>query len=279
MHEATWTADAQSNWTIELQTCGYTIVRDLIPPHAVEELRALVDNRLHAMIKAKASVGTEKSPFMTQLLFASTRAARVVRDLFWDPRIQWVLGNFHCRPVIEHTKVLIKAAGAPETPWHQDQAFFKPFDPSATMITLWSPLHDVSPNNGALRVTRGEQPRMLLPHEVVNDEGELAIRSDALAPFLLRGVDSPAVRPGDAILFTSRVVHGTYPNPTAADRLAFKLVFQDLERRSAAHPLRDRSVAFHGFGGMINRLHPCALTRLRLQPNLWKARLRSRLRS
>lgn len=277
MHGETWAADAPSDWTTELRTSGYAIIRDLITPRDVEELRVLVDKRLRAWTKAKASAGTEKAPLLTQLLLASTRAARLVRDLFWDPRIQWVLGNFHCRSVIEHTKVLVKAAGAPETPWHQDHAYFKAFDPSGTMITLWSPFHEVSADNGSLRVTHGEQPRHLLPHEVANDEGELAIRSDALAPFLSRGVVNPSLRPGDAILFTSRVVHGTYPNSTVHARLAFKLVFQDLERRSVQHPLRDRSVAFHGVAGVINRLQPCALTRLRLQPKLWKTQLRSRL--
>jgi len=277
MHQEPSPPDAQGDWATELQARGWAIVRDVVSPLDVGDLRALVESRVRAKADSSGSAGTEKSALVTQLLLASTRAARLVRDIFLDEKIQWVLGHFHCQPVIEHTKVLFKAAGAPETPWHQDQAFFQEFDPSATMITLWSPLHEVGPHNGALRVTRSEAPRRLLPHERINDEGELAVRPDVLAPLLAGGVETPPVRPGDAILFTSRVVHGTHANGSTHARLAFKLVFQDLERRVKEQPLRDRAVVFHGVGGAINRLHPCALTRLRLQPKLWKAQLRSRL--
>jgi ectoine hydroxylase-related dioxygenase (phytanoyl-CoA dioxygenase family) len=155
-----------------------------------------------------------------------------VRDLFWDARVQWIVSSFHARPIIEHTKVLIKAAHAPITPWHQDHAFFHKKDPTGTMITLWSPFHPVDPGNGALRLLRGEPPRTLLPHDIVNEEGEMAVTPSALAPLLARGIETPAVGPGDVVFFTSRVVHGTYANGTDSDRLAFKLVFQDLARRS-----------------------------------------------
>jgi ectoine hydroxylase-related dioxygenase (phytanoyl-CoA dioxygenase family) len=268
---------SSSDWVMDLRTRGYTVIRDLIPVAEVEALRELVETR-RAAHGARTDVATEKSPLLTQLLFASNRAARLVRDLYWDERVQWILGSFHAQPVIEHTKVLIKAAGAPETPWHQDHAFFHDFDPTGTMITLWSPFHAVHPGNGALRVAK-EPVHALLPHDRVNEDGELAIQPAALGPALAGGVDVFEVGPGDAVFFTSRVVHGTYPNPTDADRLAFKLVFQDLEKRAAAHPLRERAVRFDGARGIVNRVVPCGITRLRLQPKQWKTRLKSRFAS
>jgi ectoine hydroxylase-related dioxygenase (phytanoyl-CoA dioxygenase family) len=262
------------DWVMQLRSSGYAVMRGLIPTSEVEALRAMVEER-RAAHGARSDVGTEKSPLLTQLLFASNRAARLVRDLYWDPRVQWVLGSFHARPVIEHTKVLIKAANAPETPWHQDHAFFHAFDPSATMITLWSPFHAVHAGNGALRVAK-RPVHTLLPHDRVNDEGELAIQPAALGPALAGGVETFEVGPGDAVFFTSRAVHGTYPNPTDGDRLAFKLVFQDLDRRADGQPLRDRAVRFDGIQGALNRLVPCGITRLKLQPKQWKTRLRQR---
>lgn len=264
------------DWVSEIRTQGHTIIRGLIAGDDSTYLRTLIESRFAARPKS-TNVGTEKSTELTQLLFATTRTGRIVRDLFFDPRVQWILGSFYTQPVIEHTKVLIKAASAPETPWHQDHAFFHAFDPTATMISLWSPLSPVSADNGTLRILSGEPPRTLLPHRQANAGRELEIEPSVLAPLLaIHQAELPPVEPGDAVLFTSRVVHATYPNPTDRDRLAFKLVFQDLARRTPDHPLQQRSVSFHGLPGAVNRLYPCGITRLRMQREILARRLKAR---
>jgi ectoine hydroxylase-related dioxygenase (phytanoyl-CoA dioxygenase family) len=80
--------------------------------------------------------------------------ARLVRDVYWDERVQWVLGSFHTRPVIEHTKVLIKAAGAPETPWHQDHAYFN-LPEGTPVVGVWIALDDATPENGCMHFIPG----------------------------------------------------------------------------------------------------------------------------
>jgi ectoine hydroxylase-related dioxygenase (phytanoyl-CoA dioxygenase family) len=271
--------DPEPDWVDEIRTRGHTIVRGLIPRAEADALRALIEARLAVRAKS-TNVGTEKSTELTQLLFATDRTARFVRDLFFEPRVQWILGSFHTQPVIEHTKVLIKAAGAPETPWHQDHAFFHTFDPTATMISLWSPLQPVSASNGTLRILSNEPPRALLPHRAANAGRELEIEPAVLAPLLAaHQVEIPPIEPGDAVFFTSRVVHATYPNPTYHDRLAFKLVFQDLARRSADRPLSARSVTFRGLDGAVNRLYPCGITRLQVKREILARRLKARFKT
>lgn len=264
------------DWVVDLTTRGFTVLKGVLPAGEVDYLRGVVGGELERRGRADSAVGTDKAKELTQLLFASARTARIVRDLYFEPRVQWILGAFHARPVIEHTKVLIKGARAPETPWHQDHAFFHGFDPTGTMLTLWSPLHGVSADNGGLRLLAGEPPRQLLPHLVARG-GEKIVEPEVLAPLLARGVVDAAVEPGDAVVFTSRVVHGTYPNPTDEARLAFKLVFQDLARRAADKPLRaSRAVSFHGPGAWLNRAVPCAMTRLQIQRAQLRAGLKAR---
>jgi len=266
------TCDNAPDWAVELKQQGFTIVRNILSTSNVKLLRELITSRL-TEIGRQGSAGTEKSIFLTQLLFASSDTARIVRDLFWDSRIQWILGAFHERSVIEHTKVLVKASLAPETPWHQDHAFFRKYDPTGTMITLWSPLHPVGEDNGTLRLLRSKPPRVLLPHEIANVEREKRVHAESLSPLLTEGIVIPEANPGDAVLFTSRAVHGTFANMTDSDRLAFKLVFQDLTRRTQ-QPLRNGAVVFHGIEGLLNRLYPCVATRIRLQPDLLKRRVK-----
>jgi hypothetical protein len=74
------------------------------------------------------------------------------------------------------------------------------------------------------------------------------------------------------------VVHATYPNPTDGDRLAFKLVFQDLDRRAPDQPLTHRAVTFHGAEGAVNRWYPCGITRLQVQRDNLTRRLKTRFK-
>src|SRR4051812_43237042 len=96
--------EPEPDWVDEIRTRGYTIIRGLIPADAVDYLRGVVEARLGPRTKS-TNVGTEKSRDLTQLLFATTRTARIVRDLFFEPRVQWILGSCQAESVIEHTKV------------------------------------------------------------------------------------------------------------------------------------------------------------------------------
>ncbi len=265
--------EASESWISDLKSKGHCIIRGLTDPKRIIQLGAQI--KLPAKVLGRA--GTEKSKQLTQALFESNQGAALVRDLYLDNRIAWILSAFHNQSVIDHTKVLVKAANAPETPWHQDHAFFKLFDPFGTMITLWAPFASVSAANGGLRLVKAMPPNELLPHDPAVD-GELAVAPSVLQPMLEHGIEEITAEPGDVVLFTSRAVHGTFPNATNHARFAFKLVFQDLSRRAPSQPLRTRAVRFHGVEGFMNRVVPCLGTRLRLQPELWRDNLRAKTR-
>lgn len=106
-------------------------------------------------------------------------------------------------------------------PWHQDDVFW-PAGAELPTVSAWVALTEASPSNGGLQLVRGSHERRWKHVPVDASRGGLdhGIDPGDLPP---EQIWSPTLSPGEAILFDSRVVHGSPANPSQRDRVALSL--------------------------------------------------------
>jgi hypothetical protein len=249
----------------EFDKKGWAIIRGLVNAKQIELLRHQIES---VGAGYDSSVGTDKLKKRTGLLMNKRSAAKIVNSVSEDPFVSELLERFE-KPAIEHTKVLIKARRAPETPWHQDSGFWQDIDPQNTMFTVWVTLADVDKAGGCLRIldTENVAEKIHYPHKPAHGEQEREMEESTIHGLLYQYpvVDCP-LNAGDALIFKSWVIHSAFSNQTDNERLAFKVVYQDLSKRPV--PLSMRGVKLTGLTGMLNKINACMATR-------WNIKLRS----
>ncbi|MDG2304025.1 MAG: phytanoyl-CoA dioxygenase family protein [Candidatus Binatia bacterium] len=104
-------------------------------------------------------------------------------------------------------------------PFHQDAAYF-PFRPQKQCVGVWIPLDPVSEANGGLTIVPGSHRLPIQQHEI--KEG---INFGALAAAGIEGNDAYhaeaitlELRPGDCVLFSTKMLHRTGGNRTTEHR-------------------------------------------------------------
>ncbi len=110
-------------------------------------------------------------------------------------------------------QAVVKRAGAPEFPWHQDNGYSLL---RSVHVQAWVALTDAGPDDGGLWVVPGSHDRDLAHHHLgahveVDDEptGGVAVTADR----------------GDLVVFSSRLVHRTTPNRSGRDRLTYVIEY------------------------------------------------------
>ena len=123
----------------------------------------------------------------------------------------------------DHSILKPAGEGGP-TPWHQDEALRDPaFDYNE--ISMWIPLHDSTPDNGAMAYIPGSHLGGVLPHRLyggVDDANCIECCAEAFDE------QSAAMRPvgaGSMIIHHGRTIHGAAGNSTDAPRLAYILSY------------------------------------------------------
>ncbi|MEM1432553.1 MAG: phytanoyl-CoA dioxygenase family protein [Pseudomonadota bacterium] len=212
---------------------GYIVVRQLLEPDRVAELKALAAQALEplaAPVEYEAEVGYPGAPAdrgaqggntPRRLLYAFGRhpayrawatgsevgdqlaAVSGARD--------WLVSQCH------HNCVMTKAPGfSSETQWHQDIRYWS-FD-LPELISVWLALGQETAENGALRVIPGS-------HSMSIDRGRLD-RALFLRPelpdnrALIERAVAVELEPGDALLFHCRTFHAAGRNATDAVKLS-----------------------------------------------------------
>mgnify|MGYP006276062203 FL=1 len=197
------------------------------------------------------NVGTEKNYQRMLVMYHSNVFRGILRTVVENSIVNKELQKFK-RPIVEHMKPLIKAAGGVETPWHQDQSFWTDFDPEQTMFTVWVSLTKASDDSGSLRILDVKNFTETFPHIHVNNNKEHALKGDVLSQLLNQGEQIKCdVKPGDALIFRSGVIHGAYPNASNQARIGFKYVFQDAGKRPV--PIAKSGYHLTGIRGMLNK--------------------------
>lgn len=239
---------------------GYTTIKSFIKE---DEVKKFTDICLPKSSSIEKDFGTSKNKDIVYASFKNFGTRKVIRKIFTDKKIQALFKNKGFKlPFIEHAKVLAKAEGGPDTPWHQDSDFWKDRDPKKSMFTIWIALTKVTKENGCLVVPKGNVTESL-PHELVRDGKERELKN---SQYFMDGPTSYCeLEPGDALLFSSTLPHCALPNITKSPRIALKIVFQDYELRDKSKHLDLTSVMFQkGMSGILNSIFPCSFTKLRL---------------
>jgi ectoine hydroxylase-related dioxygenase (phytanoyl-CoA dioxygenase family) len=144
---------------------------------------------------------------------------------------------------IFHDHVLVKEPGTSKpTPWHQDAPYY--FVDGEQTVTFWIPLDPVK--EATLRCIAGSHrwPKMVLPVRWLSAESFYAGENDYLpVPDPDENPDRFTVlewemRPGDAVAFHYRTVHGARGNLSEHRRRAFSLRWVGDDARYVTRPGR-----------------------------------------
>jgi ectoine hydroxylase-related dioxygenase (phytanoyl-CoA dioxygenase family) len=132
---------------------------------------------------------------------------------------------------IMYLSAFAKPAGhGSETPWHQDQALWPNWMPTAT--SCWVALDPCTHENGCLQFLRGSHREGLAEHVMPIDGPHQHIPADRADP---QRVVSLLMDPGDAVFFPGRVWHFSEANCSSHRRLGIVAVYaSDAELRDAA---------------------------------------------
>jgi phytanoyl-CoA hydroxylase len=148
-------------------------------------------------------------------------------------------------------------------PFHQDAAYF-PFGPQEQCCGVWIPLDPVSEANGTLAIVPGSHRLDVRRHE--------ALEGINFGAFAAQGVEGDAdfharaialeMAPGDALLFSTRLLHRSGGNRTAGHRRVVTLHMASAKCRSHGPQLSE-----YGFTLVRGRTHEGCLRPVE-QPDL-----------
>jgi hypothetical protein len=127
-----------------------------------------------------------------------------------------LLGPEGCRRG-EH--MIRKPPGGPETPWHQDEAYWHPeFFYHTT--NFWLPLQDATAGSGCMWILPGSHEWEVLPHRPIGDN--VAVHGLELDTEIdLSAAVCCPIPAGGCTIHQSRTLHYTGPNRTDRPRLAY----------------------------------------------------------
>lgn len=121
-----------------------------------------------------------------------------------------------------HDQALFKEAGGGHTPWHQDQYYW----PLATRhtITLWLPLHDLTPEMGIMCFARGSHLDGPIAELPIGDASQEELeRVVAERGFVVDGPTS--MRAGDATFHSGWTLHAAPPNTSGETREVMTVIY------------------------------------------------------
>ncbi len=192
----------------KFETDGYVLLRGLFDREETAKIR----RELEALQASKKS--TLDRPGLT-FRGSLCHSSPVVRSLMTSPKIVNALTPILGPDLwIRRDVSVVKQPGGEEFGWHQDNGYNQLLDPYAQ---LWIALTPMYRENGALSLVPGSHQAGLLPHEMRGTH------------FIWKGVPHDPVlieaEPGDALFFSSYILHQSGPNLTKADRIAYLVEF------------------------------------------------------
>ncbi len=113
---------------------------------------------------------------------------------------------------------VVKNPGAPEFPWHQDNAYNQLKD---AHYQFWIGLTEMNERNGGLWLQPGSHTQGLLPH--VRESNHVRCLKPPENARLI------AAEKGDVVLFSSLMLHHTKPNESDAERWAYVVEYMSLD--------------------------------------------------
>jgi ectoine hydroxylase-related dioxygenase (phytanoyl-CoA dioxygenase family) len=121
-----------------------------------------------------------------------------------------------------HDQALVKEPGGRPTPWHQDQ-YYWPLDTAST-VTLWMPLVDVSVEMGPMVFATGSHRMEGWVPRPISDETGAALSEEIRRRGLAIGGGEPLAA-GDATFHSGGTVHGARENRSARRREVMTIIY------------------------------------------------------
>ena len=110
--------------------------------------------------------------------------------------------------------------GAP-TPWHQDEAYWKP-DRQYRSMSIWIPLQDVDETNGCLWFNEGSHEWEVLEHQSIRNDPRVH-GLELVDTSVIRNAVACPLPAGGFTIHRNRTAHYAGPNTTPATRRALVL--------------------------------------------------------
>jgi ectoine hydroxylase-related dioxygenase (phytanoyl-CoA dioxygenase family) len=197
----------------EYEDLGYTIRREMFSPADTDRLVAEID-RAKEVRPAPSGIDRTHLLFYTNLFQRSA----FLREFVCQPKIVDFLAPIVGGDLwIRWDQAVLKTPGGEEFPWHQDNGYNRL---TVSHHQFWIALSDMSPDAGGLYLLPGSHKRGLLPHAQIGNH-MVATGAGGEGVFI-------DARKGDAVLFSSLMLHRTSPNVSANTRWAYVLEYMDL---------------------------------------------------
>jgi hypothetical protein len=209
----------------ELDRSGAVMLRSWVSPAEVGRLREVVDN-LAATRTATARAGDdglqpEGSTFWCESGLVH-RFPAVEGVLLGSPVAALMSSLLRTEELwLYEDTMLVKEPGEePGTPWHQDLAHYPAVGDQ--VATVWISLDEVDETNGAVRYVPGShrEGKLFEPVRFGDRKRFPAKGFDPIGEIDLARTVSFRTSPGDVVIHTGRVLHGTPPGRIARRRRA-----------------------------------------------------------
>ncbi|MDX2226644.1 MAG: phytanoyl-CoA dioxygenase family protein [Verrucomicrobiae bacterium] len=190
---------------------GYVVLRGLIQPDEVREIRAEYDRRVEETETLNNGALRGK---LIQCAGIATRDERWITKPYMERIVS--VGRTLIEPEIGfwYDQIIMKPAGNPaSTPWHQDSGYWKGLEAA---VTCWLALSEVTDKHGCMEFIPGSHLEGLAVHEDASKRSEIRDALEAV-------VDSQravkvTMSPGDVSFHHSRTLHYTSGNAAATPR-------------------------------------------------------------
>ena len=247
---------------------GYVQLKDLFSEQEVDRLRQDIE-AAGRNLDEESALNQGQMVFLSNLFLKSEALQRFVcQDKLVEVLARIIGPDFWVR----WDQCVCKGPGAPEFPWHQDNAYNELLD---AHFQLWVAVTPTTRDNGGLWLSPGSHKRGLLPHHKVGTH-QMADETPQAAVLV-------EAQKGDVVLFSSLMLHHTKANVSLHDRWAYVIEYMHIDhfdpyvkapyliaaengapaqRFVTSYPgaasLRNQ-VKYHGLGGTAKRLLKAAL--------------------
>jgi ectoine hydroxylase-related dioxygenase (phytanoyl-CoA dioxygenase family) len=193
---------------------GFVVLRELF---ARDEIARLSDEIEAAQGGLEPGSGLDKDGLeFKHNLFLRSEA---LRDFISQPKLVHLLREIVGPDFwVRWDQAVVKSPGGAEFPWHQDNGYNGLLDEH---FQFWVALNPMTPENGGLWLQPGSHRSGRLSHRAVDNHLFSPGRPET-AEFIDAEV-------GDAVLFSSLMLHKTSPNETATPRSSYVVEYISLD--------------------------------------------------
>lgn len=250
------TADMATDLFTQLERDGFLLLRGVHDPIEVEAARCEVLHRLEEVgevtepvelgIESGTSQRREAYPTKEELgsFWRSVSEGKAVRSVINGPRITRVMTNLFQEPAHHFSFAWLRAMAAGRaSPMHIDHPYMN--RGSNRLVTCWTPLCDISLNEGPLYILEGSHNwpdirQQFEGHDVDRDPSRPGHIEESALKLVTRKKSrflTSEFKLGDCLVFGMFTVHGSFDNNSQTGRIRLSC---DTRFQPAEDPMDER---------------------------------------